>query len=685
MSVVEGGREENTHKRVLSPTTQMHEVVRVQDTATLQFWVTASTRIGEGESTRVVTVTPSKNVPARIASFGRQVVSAWKQDVNLHCKRVGIPIPTVNWRHGDLPLEVGGRRIILPNATLVIKDVQSVDQANYSCTVENQHGHDEIVYSLKVLVPPDAPMLSVVESFTDTLHLKWTDQGNGGSPILGYVINYKRDPGDWEELQIAAHTDSHMLRDLSCGTKYLMYITAFNRIGTGLPCDIVTAHTKGTVPIKPKQSQMLTMNATVVTLWLDSWGDGGCGILYFSIEYKAGAHSSWSMSSNHVKPTERIYSISNLWPATEYFLKITAYNNAGYTESMYNFTTLTVAGVIPEITTPVHRSENQPFYAKVRVWLPICISLFIVILLLAAAAFLKRKLQQDRESHNQSLGESPSMAQMQNKQNRDQQYLAVRVGRAQQPIVDTDTYKADSADYIEDICPYATFQLTKPVYSESSYSGNVYSGPYHSVRGSFVYHDVKPPPIDKFKLGHNKEPEYTKVRRKGGRLRDPHSESQESDNLGSTDSEVKKILTLHLPISEYDTLGSDSEGDGRATSQEMMSFNHRMRGGAEGTSSSSETSPHSGSIGRKPYPSKKGKTKVPALGKRHVRSSSGYSSHNDETTFSISHAPSFNDRIHPPSRFSDLSSRELNESEYEKGHRGRGMSKLSREAFQINV
>lgn len=108
----------------------------------------------------------------------------------------------------------------------------------------------------------------------------------------------------------------------------------------------------------------------------------------------------------------------------------------------------------------------------------------------------------------------------------------------------------------------------------------------------------------------NKEPEYTKVRRKGGRLRDPHSESQgtnsqvavthhsiwwtshiecfltvtsqikisESDNLGSTDSEVKKILTLHLPISEYDTLGSDSDGDGRAASQELVSFGHRMRG-----------------------------------------------------------------------------------------------------------
>lgn len=47
-------------------------------------------------------------------------------------------------------------------------------------------------------------------------------------------------------------------------------------------------------------------------------------------------------------------------------------------------------------------------------------------------------------------------------------------------------------EYIEDICPYATFQLNKQTYSESSYSGNVYSGPYHSVRGSFVYHDAKP-------------------------------------------------------------------------------------------------------------------------------------------------------------------------------------------------
>ncbi|EDW30037.1 GL22544 [Drosophila persimilis] len=96
------------------------------------------------------------------------------------------------------------------------------------------------------------------------------------------------------------------------------------------------------------------------------------------------------------------------------------------------------------------------------------------------------------------MSESPSLANLQNKQNRDQQYLAVRCNPGpSQPrgsnSNDSGSFgKAEGNEYIEDICPYATFQLNKQTYSESSYSGNVYSGPYHSVRGSFVYHDVKP-------------------------------------------------------------------------------------------------------------------------------------------------------------------------------------------------
>lgn len=55
-------------------------------------------------------------------------------------------------------------------------------------------------------------------------------------------------------------------------------------------------------------------------------------------------HTSWTTASNHVKPTERIYSIVDLFPGTEYQVKVTAHNNAGDTDALYNFTTVTFAG-----------------------------------------------------------------------------------------------------------------------------------------------------------------------------------------------------------------------------------------------------------------------------------------------------------------------------------------------------
>lgn len=44
---------------MLSPSTLSHETARSPPRATHQFWVSASTRLGEGEATRVVTVLPS--------------------------------------------------------------------------------------------------------------------------------------------------------------------------------------------------------------------------------------------------------------------------------------------------------------------------------------------------------------------------------------------------------------------------------------------------------------------------------------------------------------------------------------------------------------------------------------------------------------------------------------------------
>lgn len=86
------------------------------------------------------------------------------------------------------------------------------------------------------------------------------------------------------------------------------------------------------------------MNTTTVTIWLDSWGDGGCGIVNFAVEYRIAYQGAWVEAAKNIQPTKRIYSISSLLPGTEYELKITASNNAGDTVAVYNFTTYTLAG-----------------------------------------------------------------------------------------------------------------------------------------------------------------------------------------------------------------------------------------------------------------------------------------------------------------------------------------------------
>lgn len=245
-------------------------------------------------------------------------MAPWKENLSLPCKKVGVPPPVTIWQQDGHAIETNQRKTIGKNGTLFIRDAQYSDAGNYTCNVENTWGHDGIIYHLVIKVPPDPPSLAIINTFTDGLLLEWIDGNNGGSPILGYVINYKREMGDWEELRIDSKTNSHLLGNLWCGTKYHLYMTAYNKIGTGLPCDIVNSFTKGNAPVQPKHSQMITTNATSVTCWLDSWGDGGCGITYFSIESRPYTRSQWTMIASHIAATERVYTVGDLLAGTKY-------------------------------------------------------------------------------------------------------------------------------------------------------------------------------------------------------------------------------------------------------------------------------------------------------------------------------------------------------------------------------
>lgn len=135
-------------------------------------------------------------------------------------------------------------------------------------------------------VPPTPPTLLATGTTTDAVQLQWKQGDNGGAPIKGFLLAYRREFSEWEEVMIDRKANTHLLEGLQCGTRYQFTLAAFNRIGSGSASKIETAKTNGTKPIPPIKHQLIKANQTFVTLELNSWQDGGCPLLYFVVEYR---------------------------------------------------------------------------------------------------------------------------------------------------------------------------------------------------------------------------------------------------------------------------------------------------------------------------------------------------------------------------------------------------------------
>ena len=63
--------------------------------------------------------------------------------------------------------------------------------------------------------------------------------------MIGYTLNYRSEFGHWSEVQIDPGVDVYLLKGLQCGTRYQLFMTAYNKVGTGPPSQNITMKTKG--------------------------------------------------------------------------------------------------------------------------------------------------------------------------------------------------------------------------------------------------------------------------------------------------------------------------------------------------------------------------------------------------------------------------------------------------------
>ena len=126
-------------------------------------------------------------------SFGEILAVPWKTNLVLDCLHVGDPRPNVLWQHRMRSIRDNSKHQIFPNGSLSIQTLAEADQGDYTCSVQNAHGSDQIIYEIIVQIPPSAPQLSVRNLTFTHVELFWTDSRSRKQPVLGYKLYYRYD------------------------------------------------------------------------------------------------------------------------------------------------------------------------------------------------------------------------------------------------------------------------------------------------------------------------------------------------------------------------------------------------------------------------------------------------------------------------------------------------------------
>lgn len=101
---------------------------------------------------------------------------------------------------------------LLDTGELIISNLQTSDAGNYTCQVDNGQGSDRTTYSLLVQVPPAAPLLYVTSATSSSVLLHWKAGKNGGAPLSGFTLNYRKKHGNLDEVHLSRHATSYELK-----------------------------------------------------------------------------------------------------------------------------------------------------------------------------------------------------------------------------------------------------------------------------------------------------------------------------------------------------------------------------------------------------------------------------------------------------------------------------------------
>ena len=173
---------------------------------------------------------------------------------------------------------------------------------------------------------PGAPTTLIAFGDNLSAQLTWiAPTSNGGSQITDYIVEYRKDAGQWITFNDGTSTEEFAtVTGLTNGTKYEFRVSAVNAANAGSPSNVASA-TPTSTPGTPTDLAATPGNAQVSLTWNAPSDAGQIAIIDYTVGYRS-SNGQWkSHSSNAATST----SVTGLTNGVKYEFRVSAFNFAG--------------------------------------------------------------------------------------------------------------------------------------------------------------------------------------------------------------------------------------------------------------------------------------------------------------------------------------------------------------------
>ncbi|XP_068619323.1 cell adhesion molecule Dscam2-like [Battus philenor] len=349
------------------------------------------------------TLTIHVNEPARFETPSVNVTAKLGDTVRLACVARGDNPLSMTWSSSGRALPNSDYRMSIAEtrsaeglrSELVLERADRRDSGVYRCQASNPYGRSDHFVHLGVQEPPEPPAnFRVLETTSRSVRLQWRRPYDGNSPVLGYVVQYRKhdsaSPDSWRDadthnVSVSAHSVDTYTEVEGATISGLEPATAYLVRARTVTAQFASTHTRALLALTlhepPSRAPMslrasAPRSATVELAWqpppTSTWNGE---LLGYTVWWWPSADGSLSGGANvgmefaTVRGQINKYTIEGLEHYTRYSISVRAFNSAGAGPATASVNTLTQESVPTEGPRAVRCRAVSPQSLKVE-WSP---------------------------------------------------------------------------------------------------------------------------------------------------------------------------------------------------------------------------------------------------------------------------------------------------------------------------